>query len=159
MESLIADRVDAAVVFVNNEVVVLRQMGKQLNVQETSSIIPMVSASIIASDGLIGRDPQLVQRFIRAVVRGSRYVLREKGSIVPLLKTYIPTLSEQNMVINEKVLLASIELWNDGDTEKYGLGYSSERDWAVSVEEMYALGLIKTPLDAEECYTNRFIGQ
>lgn len=159
VESLIADRVDAVVVFINNEPVVLRQMERELNVFDTYSIIPIVSASIITSDTLIENDPQLVQRFIRAVVKGSRYALENREAVMPLLKKYVPTLTEKNLAINQKVLLASLDLWVDEDTEKHGLGFTSEKDWEISIEEMFSLGLIKRPLKAGECYTNRFIGR
>jgi NitT/TauT family transport system substrate-binding protein len=165
VESLIADRIDAAVVFINNEPVVLRKMGRELNVLDTYSIIPMVSASIVTSETMIEGDPMLVRRFIRAVVKGSRYILQDSEGVVPLegvmplLKKYVPTLTEQNLEMNREVLLASLKLWTDSDTRQHGLGYTSESDWVLSIEEMYALGLIKNPLSAGDCYTNVFVAK
>jgi len=158
IESLIADRVDAAVVFINNEPIVLREMGKEINVLDTYSITPMVSASIITGDHLIEKDPELVRKFIRAVVKGSRYVIDHQDEVILLLKNYIPTLTEHNLDINKKVLRASLELWMDEDTAIHGIGYTTKSDWECSIDEMYNLGLIRRRISPADCYTNRFIG-
>jgi len=165
VESLIADRIDAAVVFINNEPVVLRKMGRDINLLDTYSIIPMVSASIVTSERMIEGDPMLVRRFIRAVVKASRYILQDGEGVIPLegvmplLRKYVPTLTEENLEMNREVLLASLKLWTDSDTRTHGLGYTSERDWVLSIEEMYELGLIKNPLSARDCYTNVFVSK
>jgi NitT/TauT family transport system substrate-binding protein len=157
VESLISGRVDASVVFINNEVVVLRDMGKKINVIEAYPITPMVSAAIIASDRLIERNPNLVKRFIRAVTMASRYALSDKDDAFDLLKGYIPTITDKNLDINKKVLLASMKLWLDKDIEQHGLGYTTRDDWESSVNTLYDLGLIKEKVDPGECFTNRFI--
>lgn len=157
VESLIADRVDAAVVYINNEPVVLREMGKEVNIINTYSITPMASAAIIASDTQVHKNPELVRRFIRAVVRAGNYVLDNRENVIFLLKKYIPTLSDKNIDINKKVLSASLDLWKDEDIEKYGLGYTTKGDWEMSINVMYSLGLIKRRIDPDECFTNEFI--
>lgn len=159
VESLIADRVDAAVVFINNEPVVLQTMGKDINVINTYSITPMASAAIITADSLIREDPDLVRRFVRAVTRAGYYILENKDEVLGKLQNYIPTLSKENIPINRKVLLASLELWVDEDIRCYGLGYTTGSDWERSIETMYTLGLIKSKIPAEDCFTNRFIGE
>ncbi|MBA7715392.1 Riboflavin-binding protein RibY [subsurface metagenome] len=132
-------------------------MGKEVNIINTYSIIPMASAAIIASDTLVHKNPELVRRFIRAVVRAGNYVLDNRENVIFLLKKYIPTLSDKNIDINKKVLSASLDLWKDEDIEKYGLGYTTKSDWEMSINEMYSLGLIKRRIDPDECFTNEFI--
>ncbi len=157
VESLIAGRVDACVVFINNEPVVLKDMGKKVNIIEAHTITPMVSAAIIASDKLIDKKPELVKRFVRAVVRGSDYALENRDDVIYTLKKYIPTLTQENIEINKKVLLASMELWVDEDIEMYGLGYTTKRDWERSIDILYKLGLIKQKVKPEDCFTNDFV--
>jgi len=157
VESLISDRVDAVVVFINNEPVVLRSMGKNLNVINTYSITPMASAAIITSDSLVRKNPDLVKRFVRAVTKAGYYILENRDEVLGKLQKYIPTLSKENIEINRKVLVASLELWVDEDISCHGLGYTSKSDWDRSIETMYGLGLIKREIPSEECFTNRFI--
>jgi len=157
IESLLAGRVDASVVFINNEPVVLGDMGKSIRVIEAYPITPMVSAAIIAGERLIKQDPDLVRRFVRAVSRASVYALENREKVLPLIKKYVPTLSDDNIEINKKVLFRSMELWVDDDIERNGPGYTSPEDWSCSIDTMLSLGLIKKRVDTEECYTNEFI--
>jgi NitT/TauT family transport system substrate-binding protein len=157
VESLLSGKVDASVVFVNNEPVVLRDNGYSVRVIEAYKVTPMVSASIIAGESLIRNDPELVKRFVRAVSRASEYALEDPDSALRLMRKHIPTLTEANMEINRKVLLSSMALWVDDDIEKHVLGYTSKEDWERSIEMMRSLGLIEKEIDPEGCYTNEFI--
>jgi NitT/TauT family transport system substrate-binding protein len=157
VESLLSGKVDASVVFVNNEPVVLRDNGYSVRVIEAYKVTPMVSASIIAGESLIREDSGLIKRFVRAVSRASEYTLEDPDSALRLMRKHIPTLTEANMEINRKVLLSSMALWVDDDIEKHGLGYTSKEDWERSIEMMRSLGLIEKEIDPEGCYTNEFI--
>jgi NitT/TauT family transport system substrate-binding protein len=157
IESLLLRRVDAAVVYINNEAVVLRDMGYAINLIEAYRITPMVSAAVITSDALIQKQPELVQRFIRAVVRASEFALSNKDSVMDILGKSIPTLTEANRAINQKVLLESMKLWQDTDIEGHGLGYTTREDWQKSIDQLYRLGLIQKKVRPEECYTDRFL--
>jgi NitT/TauT family transport system substrate-binding protein len=159
VESILAGRVDAAAIFVNNEPVVLAEMGKEINLIRAHSITPMVSAAVITSDGLIKNDPALVQRFVRAVTKASGYVLRNRGEVMGMLRRHVPTLSDENIAINTKVLMASLELWTDEDTGRNGLGYTSKEDWEKSIEALIGLGMATKRVRPEDCYTDRFIAR
>jgi hypothetical protein len=69
----------------------------------------------------------------------------------------VPTLTDENLAINTKVLLASLDLWTDDDTAKNGLGYTSNEDWQKSIAALTSLGMLKKRVRPEECYTDRFI--
>jgi NitT/TauT family transport system substrate-binding protein len=157
VESILTGRVDAAAVFVNNEPVVLAEMGEETNLIGAHDITPMVSAAVIASDRLIGKDPALVGRFVKAVTRASDFVLGQRGEVMSVIRKHVPTLTDENIAVNTKVLLASIALWTDVDTGRNGLGYTSKEDWEESIDALMALGMLKTRVGSEECYTDRFI--
>ena len=157
IESLLVGRVDASVVFINNEPVVLRDMGHRVKVIEAYTVTSMVSAAVIAGERLIKKDPDLVRRFVLAVSRASRYALRNRESTIDLLKKHVPTLTDENIDINRKVLYESMKLWVDSDIEKHGMGYTSKEDWEKSVDTMLTLGLIEARVEPEGCYTNEFI--
>ncbi len=157
VESLLAGRIDAAVVFINNEPVLLRNMGREINLIEAHRITPMVSASIIVGEKLLRNKPEVVHRFIRAITRAGEFILANRNEVLPLLKSHVPTLTEKNMDISRQVLLASLELWVDDDIERYGLGYTTENDWKRSIETLYSLGLISKRISAGDCFTNEFL--
>jgi NitT/TauT family transport system substrate-binding protein len=157
VESLLTERVDAAVVFINNEPVVLRDMGREVNLIEAYRVTPMVSASVIVGEKLLRKRPELVQRFIRAVTRASSYILENREEVLPLLKPHVPTLTEKNIDINRKVLLASLDLWVDDDIERYGLGYTTGDDWRQAIDTLFSLGMIERRISPDTCFTNQFL--
>lgn len=157
IESLLSRRVDAAVIYVNNEAVILRDMGYTINLIEAYRVTPMVSAAIIARDDLIQSHPDRVRRFVRAVVRASEFALNNRDTVMDLLGKSIPTLTEENRDINQKVLLESMKLWRDSDIEGNGLGYTTTADWLKSIDQLYKLGIIKKRVSPEDCYTDRFL--
>ncbi|MFW6181224.1 MAG: ABC transporter substrate-binding protein [Spirochaetota bacterium] len=157
IESLLSGKVDAVSVFINNEAVILRNMGYELNVFEARAVTPLVSAAIVIGERTIERKPDVVAGFVRAVSRASRFALEHPERVMEIIRPSIPTISEQNLELNRKVLYASMELWTDRDSEVQGLGYTSPQDWGESVRELRALGLVEGAVDPRECFTNRFL--
>jgi NitT/TauT family transport system substrate-binding protein len=157
VENILAGKVDAAVIFINNEPVLLRSMGKSVNIIEAYRVTPMVSAAVITGERLINERPDLVRRFVRAIRRASDYAMKNREQVLNVIRSFIPTLNEDNLEINRQVLFASMELWVDEDIKRHGLGYTSREDWAESIELMHAMGLIKRKVTPEECFTNEFL--
>jgi NitT/TauT family transport system substrate-binding protein len=158
IESLLSGRVDAVSVFINNEAVVLRDKGYDINLFEVHEVTPMVSAAIVTGERTIARKPDVVQGLVRAIARAGEYALEnDPGQVMELIRGYIPTISDQNLEINTKVLSASMDLWTDLSGSLSGLGYTSREDWAESIRELDELGLIEGEVSAGECFTNRFL--
>ncbi len=157
IESLLADRVDAAVVFINNEPIVLKSLGRDVNLIETYRVTPMVSAAVITGEKLIHRKPETVRKFLRAIIRASNFALENREQVLPLLRRYIPTLTEENIEINTRVLLASMELWKDQDSETFGIGFTTAEDWEQSIDVLHSLGMIQEKMRPDECFTNDFL--
>jgi NitT/TauT family transport system substrate-binding protein len=157
VESLLTGRIDAAVVFINNEPVVLRNMGRRVHLIEAHRVTPMVSAAVIVGEKTMRARPDQVKRFIRAVARASEFILDNPDEVLPLLGKHVPTLTEKNRDINRQVLLASLDLWVDEDIERYGLGHTTRTDWRQSIEMLRQLGLVKGEVTPEDCFTNRFL--
>jgi NitT/TauT family transport system substrate-binding protein len=157
VESLIGRKVDAAVVFVNNEAVVLRDMGRKINVLTTYDVTPMVSAVVITGESLIRKRPETARRFIKAVIKASEYALSNKDEVMSLLRKHVPTITDENMSINQKVLEASMQLWVDRDIEGNGVGFTSKEDWEESIRVLRSLGIIHKQISPQECFTNDFL--
>ena len=157
IESLLSGKVDAAVVYINNEAVVLKDMGKKLVVFKVYDVTPMVSAVIVTGDKEIRQKPKTIKEFIKAVKLASEYIYRKNGDVMDILKKYIPTLSSSNLDINRKVLNESIKLWIDDDVKKYGFGYTSREDWEKSIQTLFDIGVINHRIKPEECYTDKFL--
>lgn len=149
IETLMADQVEAAVVYANNEPVQLEAQGEDINVIYVSDFTDMVANGIITNESQIDQDPQLIVRFLRAVLRGLADTLANPEEAYEISKEYVEGLDDSRM----NVLEASIDLWR-ADT----LGLTDGDSWQRTQEVLLEIGFLDAPLeDLEATYTNEFV--
>jgi NitT/TauT family transport system substrate-binding protein len=149
IESLLADQSEAVVVFANNELVQLQARGEAINVINVADYIDMVSNGLITNERTIAENPELVQRFVRAMVRGLSDTIADPAEGYEISKKYVEGLDDSRM----GVLTASIAIW-----EADVLGYTDPRSWDRTQEILLQMGLLDVPVEnLEQAYTNEFI--
>jgi NitT/TauT family transport system substrate-binding protein len=151
-EAVTQKRVDAAVVYIANEPVQLRQAGMQVNVMPISDYIDLVSNGIITHETLMRDDPDLVRRMVRASLRGLEYARAHPDEAFAVARQAVPEITDETAPAQRAVLDASVELWGDE-----ALGLSDPQAWSESVEFMRATGLIDSPVEVDAMYTNQFV--
>ncbi len=153
-EAVSTQQVDAAVVYVANEPILLAQQGIDLNMFEVSDHINLVSNGLVTNEQLLADDPDLVARMIRASLRGLQYTIDNPDESFDLARTFIPEMTEEDVPTQKQVLAASITLW-ESDTP----GLTSETAWQESVDFMVATGLLEAPVAVESLYSNEFVAE
>ncbi|MBI1881578.1 MAG: ABC transporter substrate-binding protein [Chloroflexi bacterium] len=144
--------VDAAMVYIANEPNQLRSQGIEVNVIEVSKYIDLVSNGLVVGDKLIADDPDLVQRMVRATLRGLKDTIDHPDDAFAIVRQVIPEITDDQAPTQRKVLEDSIKLWQ-GDK----LGQSDPQAWQASVEFMSKTGLLEKTLEPETLYTNKFV--
>ena len=144
--------VDAAVIYIANEPVQLRQAGKKVNVLEVSDYINMVSNGIITNDKTIKENPDLVRRLSAGFLKGLRYTLDHPDEAFTIVRQVVPEITDENAPVQRAVLDASLGLWRSDK-----LGVSDRQAWLDTLAVMKAAGLIESSPDVESLYTNRFV--
>lgn len=150
--SIQQDVVDAAIVYIANEPNQLRSEGVEVNVIEISDYIDLVSNGLVTGDQMIEENPELVERMVRATLRGVTYAIDHPDEAFAIAREVIPEITDETAPVQKKVLEASIELWK---SDRPGL--SSEQAWRDSVEFMVETGLIDRPVEVDQLFTNRFV--
>ncbi len=149
VESLLTDQSEAVVVFANNEPVQLAAQGEAINVINVADYIDMVSNGLITNEQTIAGNPELVQRFVRAMVRGLADTLADPEGAYEISKKFVEGLDDSRM----NVLEASLPIWQ-ADV----LGYTDARSWDRTQEILLQMGLLDVPVEnLEQAYTNEFI--
>jgi NitT/TauT family transport system substrate-binding protein len=149
VESLLTDQSEAVVVFANNEPVQLAARGEAINVINVADYIDMVSNGLITNEQVIAENPELVQRFVRAAVRGLADTLANPEEAYEISKKYVEGLDDSRM----NVLEASLKIW-----EADLLGYTDARSWDKTQEILLQMGLLDTPVaDLAAAYSNEFV--
>ena len=149
IETLKADQVAAVVGYANNEPVQLAAQGEEINVIYVADFTDMVANGIITNESQIAQDPQLVERFIRATLRGLADTLADPEEAYEISKKFVEGLDDSRM----NVLESSLDLWR-ADT----LGLTEGDSWQRTQEVLLEIGFLDAPLeDLQAAYTNEFV--
>jgi NitT/TauT family transport system substrate-binding protein len=151
LANLTEGRVDAAVVYANNEPVQLEQMGYDFVEFPVADYASLVSNGLISSEKTLAQQPELVRAFARAFLKGLEDTLRDPDGAFEICKKYVEGL-EDNEQAQRAVMQASLEYWR-GEP----LGRSDPRAWKNTVEVMQDADLLKEEVDSDQAFTNDFL--
>ncbi len=130
--------VDGAIVYLANEPVQLRRLGLETQVILVSDYIDLVSNGLVAGDKLIAEQPELVQKMVRATLRGLQYSIDHPDEAFTMARTIIPEMTDADAPTQREVLDTSIELWRSEQP-----GHSDRESWQESVDFMTATGMLE----------------
>jgi NitT/TauT family transport system substrate-binding protein len=149
VETLLTDRVEAVVGYANNEPLQLAARGEDVNVLYVADFVNMVANGIITNERTIAENPELVERFVRATLRGLADTLASPEEAYAISKKFVEGLDDSRM----NVLAASLDMWR-ADT----LGRTDPAAWEQTQDVLLRIGFLDRPLDnLEAVYTNRFV--
>jgi len=151
LENLTVGRVEAAVVYANNEPVQLTQRGYEVNLIPVADYAPLISNGVIASEEVLQSEPELVRAFARAFLRGLDETMNDPDAAFEICKKYVDGL-EENEEIQRAVLEASLDYWR-GEP----LGRSDLEAWQNTVQVMEGAELLGGEVDLEKAFTNTFL--
>lgn len=149
--SLMEGRVEAAVVYANNEPVLLAQEGMAVNVIAVADYADIVSNGLIASEKVIAERPELVRGFVRAFLRGLADTLADPQAAFEISTRYVEGLAD-NADLGRAVLQATLPYW-----QAERLGYSEATTWQGSQQVMRDAGLLDATLPVDEFFSNEFL--
>jgi NitT/TauT family transport system substrate-binding protein len=149
VESLVTDQSEAVVVYINNEPVQLRDRGEAINVIDAADYVDLVSNGFLTNEQTIAENPELIQSFINAFMRGLEDTLADPDAAYEISKKYVEGLDDSR----RGVLEASLPLWQ---TEQPGR--TDPASWQQTQDVLIEMGLLDGPLaDLDEAYTNEFV--
>ena len=149
VEALAANQVDAAVIYVPNEPVVLRSQGYQVDVIHVADYIQLVGNGLVTNEEAIQNQPEQVRAFINALLKGIEDTIENPGEAFEISKGYVENLAEDDASIQREVLDESIKLWGSDH-----LGFSEAAGWINMQQVLMDMGLLNKSLDLEKVFTN-----
>lgn len=151
LANLTEDRVDAAVVYANNEPVQLGQAGYDFVLIPVADYAPLVSNGLIANEETLQERPELARAFARAFLRGLADTLADPDAAFEICRKYVEGLDD-NEPVQRAVLEATLFYWQ-GEP----LGKSDPLAWQTTAEMMLEAGLLSGPVEVEQAFTNDFL--
>jgi NitT/TauT family transport system substrate-binding protein len=155
--ALMEKRVDAMLGNFSDQGVLIRQKGFDAQWLKFSELgVDNISMALAANEETIKNNPDLMHRFVRAASRSWAAYKQDPEAAVDAALKHRPEL-------NRKLVLAqtisNIEVMDSPNTKGKTVGWSSNKDWEESVNQMKELGQLKSDKPASAYYTNEFIPQ
>lgn len=151
LANLSEGRVEASVVYANNEPVQLTHAGYDIVLIPVADYATLVSNGLITSEETLQQQPELVRAFSRAFLRGLADTLADPDAAFEVCRQYVEGLDEVEDVQRE-VLEATLTYWQ-GEP----LGRSDLAAWQETARVMLEAGLLAEPQPAEQAFTNDFL--
>lgn len=114
---------------------------------------------VMASPKMIAENPDLVQRFVEATVKGwDSYLNGDPSPGNALIKRDNPDMSDE--IIAYSIALMNMNgILNSGDATKLGMGAMTDKRWKSFYDSMVAAGAQPAGLDVTKGYTLKFINK
>lgn len=151
LENLTVGRVEAAVVYANNEPVQLEERGYETALIPVADYAPLVSNGVIASEEVLRENPTLARAFARAFLKGLQDTLDDPDAAFEICRKYVEGLDE-NEEVQRAVLEATVDYWR-GEP----LGTFDPDAWQNTVDVMLEADLLEKEVDPELAFTNDFL--
>jgi NitT/TauT family transport system substrate-binding protein len=138
--------------FINVFVLEVRRAGYNINVIYPDDYgIHFYGDILITTDDLIEQDPELVQRFLRATLRGFTYAVENPDVVGSFVQAYEP---EADASLESERMIASIPLVNTGEDF---IGWMKGETWEEMEKTLREQGVLTDPLDISHVYTLQFL--
>jgi putative hydroxymethylpyrimidine transport system substrate-binding protein len=152
--ALISKNVDAIVgAYWVHESISATNQGFELNIMrmEENGVPDFYELVIVASEDKIANEPEIVQKFVRAVTRGYQDAIADPLDAVALLKSVKP---ETDLDIENPGVKLLAPLWA---TDNGVFGWQEQSRWEEFADWMVESGRLSSASSAAAAYTNSFV--
>jgi NitT/TauT family transport system substrate-binding protein len=152
VELVAAGTQDIIVGYAANEPIQLRAQGIAVTEIRVADYAQLAANGLLASEKVIAENPELVQAFVSAFLKGLNDTIADPDEAFQLSQAHIPNFSEMDATVQKQVLLTSIEQWK---TDRPG--FSNPQAWENMQAVLLDMGLIESNMDLSKAFTNEFI--
>jgi NitT/TauT family transport system substrate-binding protein len=138
--------------FANVLLLEVQKAGYKVNIISPDDYgIHFYGDTLITTDSMIQKNPELVQRFIRATLKGWTFALENPEMIGTYIRKYSPN---ANADLEADKMVASIPLINTGEDH---IGWMKQESWEALAQTLRIQGDLKQPLNVDDVYTMQFL--
>ncbi len=138
--------------FVNGFVLEVQRAGYKINLVYPDDYgIHFYGDVLITTDDLIAKNPDLVQRFTRAALKGWTYAVENPAAIGAFVQKYK---LDADVALENAKMTASLPLVNTGEDF---IGWMRPGVWAGMEKTLREQGVLTNTLEVEQVYTLQFL--
>jgi len=152
LTALYSGKVDVRNVNLTNEVIAAKAAGYQINVIYPDDYgVHFYGDTLFTTDEIIANNPQLVERFVRATLKGWTFAVENSTQVGAMVVKYKV---DADPAFEITKMIASIPLINTGEDH---IGWMKPEAWAAMESALREQELITHPLDVTQVYTLQFL--
>ncbi len=151
--ALLEGDIDAAGTFIGN--LAAFDFYDELNVLPLSEAGYMApSTSLFTSNEFMEKNPDLVERFVRATLKGLVATLEDPKAASEAMATRVANVKAPAL---EATFRLDMQFVATEFTDKNGLGVHNADSWAQQAEMLFELGALDKEVDSTKNFTNKFV--
>ncbi len=151
---LVTGQIDAHMLYRTGLALEFEEKGYELDfIWLDDYSIHFYADTIAATEQLIQQNPELVERFLRATLKGWRYAIENPAEAVDLTLQYDPTLDRE---VQLRMMEAQTPLIHTGATE---IGWMKDSVWQQMYQMLIDGGILAQPINVAEAYTMQFLNK
>ncbi|MBN2391411.1 MAG: ABC transporter substrate-binding protein [Anaerolineae bacterium] len=148
--------VDVYPVYNSNEPYLLQSWGYELVQWEAADYgIPTLGLTYVTTPDIIAKDPERIERFLRAALHGIAYAEDHVDEAVEIVLKYTGPETDPNHM--RFMLETEIADAHSTLTEEHGIGWQTEEQWQALIDSLLQYGALAGPVEADEAFTNQFL--
>ncbi len=145
--------IDVYPVFLNNEPDTIRRAGVEITVLDPHEFgVPTLGLTFLAHEETVANDPELVERFLRATLRGVAYAAANIDEAVEITLRYAEGADPEH----QRFLLET-DLANAQRAD--GIGRSTLDQWQAMEELLRRYAIIETSVNVAEAFVFSFVDE
>src|SRR5579859_5089813 len=160
MDPFLAGQMDAASAMTYNEYEVVLESGvnaSDLNViRYNDQGVGMLEDNLFTTEDMVANNPDLVQRFVRASLRGWRDAVVDQAGAVDIIMKHVEpgstTADHQTRMMSE---VAKLVLPDGMSADQ--IGVMDANRFATTADIAYKFHVINAPAEPDKSYTNQFV--
>lgn len=156
----LADKNIAQQGYVSSEPNIIRKVGKiepVVFLLADSGYAPYAT-TIEAKKELVEKNPDLVQRFVDASIKGWYSYLKDPAPGDALIKKDNPEMTDEQLAYARSTF-DKYKIVNAGDAEAKGIGAMTDERWKTFFDSMVTAGVFKAGTDYKQAYTLKFVNK
>jgi len=152
VEAIATGQVQAGVIYLPNEPVVLKAEGYEVNTFGVSDYLDLVANGLVTNEMAVNENPEMVQAFVEAFLKGISDTIADPIEAYDISKGYVENLGDADTDVQFEVLKISIELY-----KAPRLGFSEPSGWVNMERVLLDMEMLDDALDLDKAFTNQFI--
>jgi ABC-type nitrate/sulfonate/bicarbonate transport system substrate-binding protein len=148
-------QVDILAVFVSNEPDTLERVGFKTRLFDPSDYgVPALGLTYISSRDQLQKDPEGLERFLRAVLHGIEYADTNRAEAVDIVMKFAP---QENRDHQQFMMETELARAKTAATSANGLGWQSSAQWKALHDSLLEFGAISKSIDYSAAFTDQFL--